>query len=128
MIDGVAQKDGRTIDFMINVDKQLAYTCGEYVGEERKGFLNGGESGELETTFHFDHIFGDGEAPADDPINTGALGFEPLAALATGDTLEVDLATLESELSSEDYQTLEKAIAGLGHVGEGHCQETELGT
>jgi hypothetical protein len=125
VLEGTAQKDDRTIDFVLNLDQPLAYQCGEYVGDARKGFLEADMQTELETTFHFDHIFGDAEAPADDAINTGAVGFDPMAELADNGTLNVDLATLEQELSPENYQTLEKAIQGLGHVGEGHCKKTE---
>ncbi len=123
-LQGTAKKDGETINFTLNLDKPLAYKCGEYVGDVRKGFLQANSQTELETTFHFDHIFGDAEAPMDDAINTGAVGFEPMAELASNGTLNVDLATLEQALSAQEYQTLEKAIIGLGHVGEGHCQET----
>jgi len=124
VLAGTAQKDDRSIDFVLNLDQPLAYKCGEYVGDARKGFLEADAQTQLETTFHFDHIFGDAEAPADDAINTGAVGFDPMAELADNSSLNVDLATLEQELSPENYQTLEKAIQGLGHVGEGHCKET----
>lgn len=123
MLVGTAQKDGETVDFNIKLDPEYTYTCGEFVGDERKGILAAGETADLEATFHFDHIFGDGEAPADDPINTGALGFEPLAAVATDGSLDVDMATLKEQLSAEDYSLLEETVAGLGHVGEGHCSE-----
>ncbi len=124
-LQGTAQKDGQTINFTLNLARPLSYRCGEYVGDVRKGFLEADSQTQLESTFHFDHIFGDGEAPADDSINTGAVGFEPMAALAENNTLNADLATLEQELSSEQYETLQKAIVGLGHVGEGHCREVE---
>lgn len=123
MLVGVAQKDGETINFNIKLDPEYSYTCGEFVGDARKGILAAGETAEVEATFHFDHIFGDGEAPADDPINTGALGFDPLAAVAEGGQLEADMAMLKEQLSPEDYSTLEETVAGLGHVGEGHCAE-----
>lgn len=119
---GTASKGDRTINFNIQIDRELAYTCGEFVGDTRKGIVKADSPAEVETTFHFDHIFGDGEAAADDEINTGAIGFDPLAALATDNELDVDSATLESELDAETYQTLETAIASLGHVGEGHCE------
>jgi hypothetical protein len=32
------------------------------------------------------------------------------------------MAILEQQLPSDQYQTLQQAIAGLGHVGEGHCR------
>jgi len=123
VIAGTAQKEGRTIDFSLQFGSELAYLCGEFVGDDRKGFLTAGGSTELEATFHFDHIFGDGDAPPDDKINTSALGFTPLAALATGDALTATLATLKAALAPAEYETLETAIAGLGHVGEGHCRQ-----
>lgn len=123
VMDGTAQKEGQTVNFVISSAQELAYTCGEYVGDQRKGILADGEQADLETTFHFDHIFGDGEAPSEDPINTGALGFEPLAALAENGQLETDLAQLQSSLSAEEYATLEEAMQGLAHVGEGHCEQ-----
>jgi hypothetical protein len=127
MLDGTAQKDGRTIDFVMSFDKPLSYTCGQFVGDQRKGVLMDTDEAELEATFHFDHIFGDGDAPADDAINTGAVGFDPFANLATGDTLEANSEELEAQLDQETYTTLQKAIAGLGHVGEGHCRLSGTG-
>lgn len=122
---GTATKEGETIDFNIKVGQEYAYTCGAFVGDERKGILEQGGMADLEATFHFDHVFGDGEAPADDPINTGAVGFEPFAALAENNQLDTDLATLQTQLPAEDYETLTKALIGLGHVGEGHCKEAQ---
>ena len=124
VMDGTAQKDDQTIDFTLKIDKEYQYICGEFVGGERKGILEAGGTADLELTFHFDHLFGDAEASADDDINTNALGFEPLAALAKDGKLEVEMSQLESELPAKDYETLEKALVGLGHVGEGHCKES----
>ncbi|NER52194.1 MAG: DUF4382 domain-containing protein [Symploca sp. SIO1A3] len=124
VMDGTAQKDGQTIDFTVKIDNEYEYICGEFVGGERKGILKTGSTADLELTFHFDHIFGDADASADDDINTNALGFEPLVALAKDGKLEVEMSQLESELPAKDYETLEKALVGLGHVGEGHCQES----
>ena len=94
-----------------------------YIGDERKGFLDAGTQADVEATFHFDHVFGDGDAPADDSINTGVLGFNPLAELATDGTVMVDMASLKQSLEPQDYSTLENTLLGLGHVGEGHCSE-----
>jgi len=124
VMEGTAIKDGQTIQFAIAMDREYAYNCGEFVGEERKGILSPGGTAEVEATFHFDHIFGDGDAPPDEEINTGALGFAPLAALANNGKLEVNMATLKQSFSPQDYQKLEKTLASLGHVGEGHCQES----
>ncbi|MEL7035418.1 MAG: DUF4382 domain-containing protein [Cyanobacteria bacterium J06592_8] len=126
VLQGTAQKDNETVPFTLKFDQGLAFTCGEFVGDERKGVLQPGGTAEVEATFHFDHLFGDGEAPAEDEINTEALGFDPLAEAAEGNSLDADLTTLEQQLSSEDYQTLIAILPSLGHVGEGHCKETEL--
>lgn len=121
VMQGTATKDNRVVNFDISLNRPIQYLCGEYVGDDRKGIVQGGETGEVETTFHFDHIFGDGEASADDAINVDALGFEPLAQLASANDLTIDDATLSQQLSPEDQEKLTKAVIGLGHVGEGHC-------
>jgi len=120
VVIGKAEKEGKTVDFTIKIEKEYKYTGGEYVGDERKGIVKEGATADLEMTFHFDHIFGDAEAPPDDELNLGALGFEPFAALAKNGTVEVDMAALK-ESSPADYQKLEKILPTLGHVGEGHC-------
>ena len=121
VLQGTASKDEQVINFDISLNRPIQYLCGEYVGDERKGIIQAGETGELETTFHFDHIFGDRETSPDDALNVDALGFEPLAKLASGDSLTIDDATLDQQLSPEDQEKLTKAVIGLGHVGEGHC-------
>lgn len=121
---GTAAKDELQYDFNLQIDQEYAYLCGDFVGDERKGILSAEGEADLEATFHFDHVFGDGEAPSDDPINTGALGFDPLAALMEEGSITADLNRLQTELSESDYNTLLKALIGLGHVGEGHCEET----
>ena len=121
VLQGTASKDEQVINFDISLNRPIQYLCGEYVGDERKGIIQAGETGELETTFHFDHIFGDSETSPDDALNVDALGFEPLAKLASGDSLTIDDATLDQQLSPEDQEKLTKAVIGLGHVGEGHC-------
>jgi len=103
---GTAEKDGQSIDFTINIDEECEYLCGEYVGDVRKGILAEGNTAELEMTFHFDHIFGDGELPQDDELNLAAVGFQPFA----------DGADAAGVISMTDMH--------LGHVGEGHCHCT----
>ncbi len=122
VIIGTAEKDGRTIHFTIKDEHEYKYTGGEYIGDERKGIVEDGGTADLEMTFHFDHIFGDEGIPADDELNTGAPGFEPFAALADGDRLDVDMAVLKEKMPAEDYGKLEAMLCTLGHVGEGHCR------
>ena len=103
VIIGAAEKDGQSVDFIINVEEEYGYSCGEYVGDERKGIVADGGTADLEMTFHFDHIFGDAETPLDDELNLNAVGFEPFADTAEGGKI------------------LNMAELHLGHVGEGHC-------
>ncbi|MEL6262354.1 MAG: DUF4382 domain-containing protein [Cyanobacteria bacterium J06623_5] len=123
---GEATKADETIPFQIGLEEAIAFNCGDFVGDERKGILASGETAEVEATFHFDHLFGDGEAPAEDEINQGALGFEPLAAIAENNQLTADSETLKAQLNEEDYATLQTVLLSLGHVGEGHCDAADL--
>jgi hypothetical protein len=123
LIDGTATKDGETVAFMIRIENTYNYTCGAFVGDERKGVLAAGSAGEVEMTFHFDHIFGDADTPLDDSLNTGAPGFAMFAALAADDRLDVTMGDLETSLAADDYQMLVDVLPSLGHVGEGHCHE-----
>lgn len=125
-LQGTATKDGQKLPFTIKVAESLAFTCGDFVGDDRKGILEAGGRADLESTFHFDHLFGDGEAPADDDINTGALGFGPLAALAKNGEVNVNSADLKAGLSPAEHDTFLKILPSLGHVGEGHCEEVKL--
>ncbi len=118
---GQGVKEGRTVDFTLKVDRAVEYLCGEYVGDERKGWVAAGGQAEVEATFHLDHLFGRADKPADDPLNQAALGFEALAALAENGKVEADLATLAARLAAPDYAKLEAILLHLGHVGEGHC-------
>lgn len=126
VLQGVAEKDGQLVNFILKIDQELAFTCGDFVGDERKGILAADSNADLEATFHFDHLFGDAETPADDDLNVGALGFDPFAAIAENGQIEADLATLQAELSPEDYEKLLNILPSLGHVGEGHCEEEVL--
>ena len=103
VVIGTAQKDGDSRNFVINVEEECEYGCGEYVGDERKGILSEDGTADLEMTFHFDHIFGDADTPADDELNLAAIGFGPFAGGAQGADV-IDMAEMH-----------------LGHVGEGHC-------
>lgn len=126
VIQGTATKAGQTVNFALKLDEELSFTCGDFVGDQRKGIVQDNQTADLEATFHFDHLFGDAETAADDALNTGAVGFEPLAAIAQNGQLDADLSTLKNQLSPEDYNKLIEVLPSLGHVGEGHCQETQL--
>ncbi|MBN1565965.1 MAG: DUF4382 domain-containing protein [Anaerolineae bacterium] len=124
---GTATKEDTTLTFTIKIEQAYTYICGEYVGDERKGILDADDVADLEMTFHFDHIFGDGDLPLDDGLNEGAPGFAPFAALAADGQIDVDLAALEAALSAADYQMVVDILPTLGHVGEGHCYEAVSG-
>ncbi|MGF1520041.1 MAG: DUF4382 domain-containing protein [Nodosilinea sp.] len=127
VIIGTAERDGETVDFVLNLEQELNYYCGEYIGDERRGILAAGDEASLEATLHLDHLFGEGSKPADDPLNQTAFGFAPLAALATDGRVEANMAMLQAELSAEDYARLESSLVELGHAGEGHCFEANSG-
>lgn len=118
---GAAQQGDVVVPFEIAMDPALRFTCGDFIGADRLGFLAPGETAAVEATFHFDHLFGDGELPEDDAMNQGALGFTPFAELAQAGQVKLTPSDLEAQLSSSDYQQLQGVFKGLGHVGEGHC-------
>lgn len=123
VMDGLAEKDGNSIEFIIRVDEDFTYTCGAFVGDERLGIVQAGETAQVEMTFHFDHIFGDAETPLEEEINTGAPGFDVFAPLAVDGVMDVTLSDLEASLSAEDYDMFVSILPSLGHTGEGHCHE-----
>ncbi len=100
---GTARKGERQIPFQIKSTDEYGYRCGEFVGDERKGFVAEGGVGDLEMTFHFDHIFGRADKAADDPLNLEAVGFDPFAEKAPA------------------VHVLDLKGMHLGHAGEGHC-------
>ena len=120
-LQGQATKDGETINFDLGFNQPGEYVCGEFVGEDRQGIVTADNPGQVEATFHFDHIFGDADTPAEDALNQDALGFEPLADLASNGMLQLTDTELAEGLSKPEYQKLTEAVSGLGHVGEGHC-------
>jgi hypothetical protein len=99
---GTAEKEGKTVPFVIRTAEESLYSCGEYVGDERKGFVTKGGSADLEMTFHFDHIFGRADKSPDDPMNQEAVGFSPFT-----DSTKVHAIKLRG--------------MHIGHAGEGHC-------
>ena len=126
VMEGTATKNGKTLPFTLGIQEELAFVCGDFIGDDRKGILTAGGVADLEATFHLDHLFGEGKKQADDEINIGALGFEPLAALAQNNAVNVSSKDLKEKLSEEDYQTFLKVLSNFGHVGEGHCREMNL--
>lgn len=121
MMVGTAKKDGEILSFTIGVEESYSNLCGEFVGDERKGILAANSTANLEMTFHFDHIFGDGNLPADDSLNELAVGFEPFASMADNGVIDTDLAALQDSLADDTYQMLLDILPTLGHTGEGHC-------
>lgn len=117
---GSAFKDGEEISFILRFDDELLYRGGEYIGDERKGIVTAGNTANVEATFHFDHLFGDGEEEPDNEINLKALGFAPFAALAENNSLELSAADFQQK-DPEAYEQLRSIYLHLAHVGEGHC-------
>ncbi len=120
-IDAQAEKGDQSYNVYIGIEQEYFYQAGEYIGDERKGILAQGGFTDLEMTFHFDHLFGDGELSLDSGLNLLAPGFEPFADLMAEGTVDVDLAILRETLGDLEYQKLVDILLTLGHVGEGHC-------
>lgn len=102
VLEGVAERDGEEVSFTLATPDAVFHACGEYQGDERKGFVTADAGGDLEITLHLDHLFGRADKPADDGMNLDAPGFDAFAA--RGPMATFSLAGLH-----------------LGHVGEGHC-------
>ena len=128
VIQGKASQGDRVLPFTLQLEQEIGFLCGDYVGDDRKGFVQPDQTGAVEMTLHFDHLFGDGSLPPEDELNQGALGFGPIAALVEGTqgTGEnpgvVTESMLRSALSGEEVAKFDKILLNLGHVGEGHCR------
>lgn len=121
---GTAKKAGKSVSFTVKLDEEMDFDGKEgFVGDEVKGVLAENGKTSVEMTFHFDHIFGDKGAAATDHINTGSVGFDFFNAFVKDGKLEV---TQEMLKKSSDYGKLIKAIATLGHLGEGHCDVSNM--
>ncbi|WP_066497652.1 hypothetical protein [Abyssisolibacter fermentans] len=123
---GKAEKDGKIIDFTIRFNKQYEFFGGEFVGENRKGIVEEGKTADVEMTYHFDHIFGDGSLATDDELNKGAIGFGPFAKLVVNNEINVDMDKIKNGFAKDDYEKLLNLIPTLGHVGEGHCYSVQI--
>ena len=127
---GRAEKEGQAIDFTIKLDWEAKFLCGDYFVpgadlKARKGRLDPGGAADLEMTFALDSVFGDGTSHATSVLNRAALGFEPLAALAQGDMLDIDLGALRAGLSDDDYQVFDEALAEVAYTGARLCYHAE---
>lgn len=122
VLKGRAQREGREIVFSLKFDEEIKFTGGAYVGKEIKGVLEENKRSEIEMTFHFDHIFGDGSLEANHELNQRALGFEPFAAFAVNGKVYLTQTELRTGLTPGDCEKLTESLRTLGHVGEGHCK------
>jgi hypothetical protein len=127
---GKAEKEGQAIDFTIKLDWEAKFLCGDYFvpGADlraQKGRLDPGGAADLEMTFALDSVFCDGTSHATSVLNRAALGFEPFAALAQGNLLDVDLGGLQEALSDDDYQTLQQTLTEVGYTGARLCYHME---
>ncbi|MDW7651943.1 MAG: DUF4382 domain-containing protein [Bacillota bacterium] len=116
LLTGTATRDGETINFTLHFEEELESRGGEYIGDERKGIVNAGDSADVEATFHFDHLFGDAGEDLGEELNQKALGFDPFAALAKDGELNMS----STDLSAGDYEKLKTIFLNLAHLGEAH--------
>lgn len=119
---GKAVKGNKNIDFTIKIDEELSWDCVEgYSGDVIKGIVKKGKTGEVEMTFHFDHIFGDKSASPTTHVNTGSVGFDYFVEFANNGNLVIDQKTLSQKTKKKTFVKFLKALHGLGHSGEGHA-------
>lgn len=115
----------------------LAWSSCAWVGDGQPGLVTANGTGEIEMTFHSDHIFGDAEGDAE--LNDFAPGFAPFARLATanascGPGEDRCIVATEQELYDGWYELrnthpemgyvygmLIYSLGTVGHCGEGHC-------
>jgi len=115
----------------------LAWSSCAWVGDGQPGLVTDNGTGNIEMTFHSDHVFGDVEA--DGELNDFAPGFSPFAKLAIADpscgpgedrcltATEEDLYDGWFDLGDTDpemeyvYGMLLYSLGTIGHCGEGHC-------
>ncbi len=121
LIEAQASKGDQSYNVTLGFEDSYRYYAGEFVGDTRKGFVTEETPGDLEMTFHFDHLFGDYAQPSDSDLNVKAIGFEPFAELMQEGTVYEDLTSLSQALSEETYEKLLEVLPTLGHTGEGHC-------
>jgi len=120
-IDAQAGKGDQSYNVILGFESSYEYFGGEFVGDERKGFVSPEGSGELEITLHFDHIFGDIELTSNSELNSMAVGFDPFADLMQEGSVYENLSSLSDNLSEETFHKLIEVLPTLGHTGEGHC-------
>jgi hypothetical protein len=126
VIQGTATKSEESVPFYIAFNQQCKFAGGEYIGDTRKGVVKKGEEGQLEMTFHFDHIFGDGTLPEDDSLNTGAIGFNPFYSGMKNNEIHLEADDLKEIFTEKELNDLYNIFLTLGHVGEGHCHSENL--
>ncbi len=120
---GSAEREGVQVPFTIRLDEEMVFDGRDgYVGDELKGLLKPGSTTDVEMTFHFDHLFGDNQADAEDHINTGSVGFDFFYPFARDGVVDVRQEDLQD---AEGYRTLVQALWTLGHLGEGHCRVSQ---
>lgn len=129
---GRAEKEDQALDFVIELDWEASFICGDYFVpgadlKATKGRLDPGGTADLEMTFALDSVFGDGTLHSSSVLNRAALGFDPLAALAQGDVLDIDLDGLRAGLSDDDYKVFEDALKEMGYTGARLCYHAEQG-
>ncbi len=121
VLKGTAVKDNRTVEFDLELPGAFQVSCGDYVGDERKGIVAADSEGEVELTLHLDHLFGDGDSPSNAEVNVTAMGFDPFAATAEEGKVVLAAATADSWATPQLRQLLKEVLMSMPHVGEGHC-------
>lgn len=118
---GTAVKAGKKITFTIKLDEEVTWDAKDgYSGEKVKGIVKKGQTGEVEMTFHWDHVFGDKSQALTHHVNKGAVGFDFFARFAKNNVVDINQQELK-EKGKDLYKMLIVSIHNMGHSGEGHA-------
>ncbi len=150
---GTADDDGPggndPIGFTIKFNQEMAFNnCGILALEDNYSVVETNGTGDVQMTFHFDHIFGDGEevweedtdyGNAGDPtgpdcvdpeyMNFWGIGFDPFRLVGDasyGGSFDIDQEDMKTDtptpiMPNSVHAQLYNSLKTLGHYGEGHC-------
>ncbi len=118
---GTAEKAGKKFNFIVKLDEEITWDAKNgYSGEKVKGIVKKDQTGEVEMTFHWDHVFGDKTQAPTHHVNQGSVGFDYFVKFAKNNIVVVTQAELK-EKGKDLYKKLINAIHNMGHSGEGHA-------
>ncbi|MDV2998657.1 MAG: hypothetical protein N5P05_000263 [Chroococcopsis gigantea SAG 12.99] len=113
IINGVATKDDRRIEFTLSFDRERDYICDRLT--KGNNYLAPQPPQQIDTSLGFERLFGNAERAASDTINQNAIGFQPLANLSRNQSLNLDEASLKT------YLPLTQNLTNVNNISDNNC-------